>query len=150
MGEIIAFGKTLINKCRTLVEANKPLTAGVAFDNQATDRLKIDDEHAKTLGLVEGELRRCKETASSELQQKPSCPSGSDLADIQAQLNAVKNSLAVVVQNQWFNPTERGLGTTLSPINQIALNRPPRIGQNAPSANSRNSATVTAAAKKEN
>ncbi|GKT97186.1 hypothetical protein Ct61P_15036 [Colletotrichum tofieldiae] len=161
--ETISISKTLVNNCRTLVEANKTSVDQYLvildnrvnmlehrFDSHAADQVKINDEQARRLGLVEGELGWYKGAASSQLQSKPGRSSGSELAVFQAQLNAVQDFLAVVAQNQRFNPTERGPETSLSPTKQIVLSRPTRIRQNARSANLLNPVTKEATVKKEN
>ncbi|KAK1986842.1 hypothetical protein LZ30DRAFT_240934 [Colletotrichum cereale] len=161
--ETIATSTTLINNCRTLVEVSKT-TADQhlsildnrvkllenRFSNHLADQVKISNEQAERLELVEAELAWYKEAKSNQLQQKFSRPSRSEFADLQGQLNAMKNSLAVFAQRQGANPAEEASGTPLSLLSQTALNRPARSGHNASSASSRKHASDTIAVKKEN
>ncbi|KAK2039455.1 hypothetical protein LZ31DRAFT_84942 [Colletotrichum somersetense] len=154
----IATSTALINNCRTLVEVSKTtvdqhlqaLDSRVKLlenqlSNQIAVQAKICNEQTKRLELVETELTRYKEAASNQLQQER--PSRSEFADLQAQLNAMKKSVAIIEQRQGANLTEENLGTPLSPISQTALNRTPRSEQKLPS--SRKHVPNTVAVKNE-
>ncbi|KAK2025357.1 hypothetical protein LX32DRAFT_685261 [Colletotrichum zoysiae] len=155
----IATSTALINNCRTLVEVSKTtvdqhlqaLDSRVKLlENQLSNHIalqaKIGNEQTKRLELVEAELTRYKEAASNQLQQER--PSRSEFADLQAQLNAMKKSVAIIEQRQGANLTDENLGTPLSPISQTALNRTPRSEQKLPS--SRKHVPNTVAVKNEN
>ncbi|KAK2055007.1 hypothetical protein LY76DRAFT_205885 [Colletotrichum caudatum] len=144
MEETIATSTALINNCRTLVEVSKmtvdqhlqALDSRVRLlENQLSNHIAVQamigNEQTKRLELVETELTRYKEAASNQLQQER--PSRSEFADLQAQLNAMKESVAIIKQRQGANLTEENLGTPLSPISQTALNHTPRSEQRLPS-----------------
>ncbi|WDK10753.1 hypothetical protein CGRA01v4_02032 [Colletotrichum graminicola] len=162
MEETIATNAALINHCKTLVGVSKMtvdqhlknLDNRVKLlenrcSNHIADQTQISKEQTRRLELVEAELIRHKKAASNQLQPKPSGPSWSEFADLQAQLNVMKNSLAAIEQTR-ANPTEDDSGTPLSLISQPALNRPARSEQNVPSASSRKHAPNIVAVKREN
>ncbi|KAK1998065.1 hypothetical protein LX36DRAFT_47701 [Colletotrichum falcatum] len=161
--ETIATSTSLINNCRTLVEVSKTTIdqrlemftnrlnlLQNRLSNHIADQTKISMEQTKRLEQVEAELTRFKEAASYELQQKPNSLSRSEFADLQAQLDAMKKSLAVIEQRRGAHPTEEHSGAPLSPISQTAPNYSALLEQNVHLLSSRKHALSTMAIKREN
>ncbi|KAK6215535.1 hypothetical protein QIS74_08554 [Colletotrichum tabaci] len=149
MEESITINTTLINNCRTLVEVSKTsldqhlgsLDSRIQllehrFSNHIAVQTKTNDEQAKRLALVEAELKMYKQAASSQSQQRSTRPSGSDFADFQAQLNALRNSLAIVARNQRVDQTETVVAMPSPPVSQVSLDDLSRPSQSKPSARS--------------
>ncbi|KAJ0165376.1 hypothetical protein CTA2_11475 [Colletotrichum tanaceti] len=147
--ESLTINTTLINNCRTLVEVSKTsldqhlgsLSGRVQllehrFSNFVALQTKTNNEQAKRLELVEAEPKTYKQAASSQSRERSTRPSGSDLADVHAQLNALRNSLAVVARNQRADQAERVVATPSPPVSQLAIDDPSRRRQSKPSSSS--------------
>ncbi|OHF01670.1 hypothetical protein CORC01_03160 [Colletotrichum orchidophilum] len=148
MEEAIAINTTLINNCRTLVEVSK-----TSFDqhfgmlhnrialvehrltNHVAEQAETNREQAKRMDRMEAELQRHRETISSQQQPIAGRQHAAEGGGFQPQLNALKNSLAVVARGQSMENPERISTTPLTPINpqsqinQSSLNRPSRSVQ---------------------
>ncbi|WQF84185.1 hypothetical protein CDEST_09199 [Colletotrichum destructivum] len=149
MEESITVNTTLINNCRTLVEVSKTslgqhlgsLGSRIQllehrFSNHVAVQTKTNNEQAKRLELVEAELKMYKQAASSQSQQRPTRPTGSNFADFQAQLNALRNSLAIVARNQRVDQTKTVVAMPSPPVSQVAFDNLSRPSQSKPSASS--------------
>ncbi|KAI3531036.1 hypothetical protein CABS01_15922 [Colletotrichum abscissum] len=149
MEEAIAISTTLINNCRTLVDVSKTsldqhlgtLNNRIAMvetrlTNHVAEQAEAKKEQAKRMDRIEAELQRQKETTSTQQQPHPGRQPAIESNDFQAQLNALKNSLAVLARGQSMGNADRTSTTPLTPVtplsqvNQSSLNRLLRPVQN--------------------
>ncbi|KAK1726526.1 hypothetical protein CaCOL14_012228 [Colletotrichum acutatum] len=149
MEEAIAISTTLINNCRTLVDVSKTSLdqhLGTLYNriamvethltNHVAEQAEAKKEQAKRMDRIEAELQRQKETISTQQQPHPGRQHATESSDFQAQLNALKSSLAALARGQSMENADRTStipltpATPLSQVNQSSLNRLPRSVQN--------------------
>ncbi|EXF84523.1 hypothetical protein CFIO01_09651 [Colletotrichum fioriniae PJ7] len=149
MEEAIAITTALINNCRTLVDVSKTsldqhlgtlhnriAMVEARLANHVAEQAETKKEQAKRMDRIEAELQRQKETTSTQQQPILGRQHATESHGFQAQLNALKNSLAVLARGQSMENVDRTSTTPLTPItplsqaNQSTLNRLPRPVQN--------------------
>lgn len=160
--EAIAINTTLIDNCRTLVEVSKSALDQRlgTFDSrikllehrftcQATELARENKEQATRMERVELELKRYNEAALAQQEPKPGHQYSTELAELQAQLNALKSSLAAATRPQSIGSAET---TPIKPVPQTnsgGNSAPPKPGKNRPSNGVKSHTSAAASIKEE-
>ncbi|KAL2876342.1 hypothetical protein SGCOL_008518 [Colletotrichum sp. CLE4] len=147
MEEAIAISTTLIHNCRTLVDVSKAsldqhlgslhnritiMEARLA--NQVAEQAEAKKEQTRRMDRIEAELQRQKEKVSTPQHPNVGYQDASEASGFQAQLNALKNSLAFIARCQGMENADTTSTTPLSQAGRSSLNRLPRLVQNGASA----------------